>query len=363
MKKSMKIFLCVAGVLALFGICFACLSLYAKKEINKPKFELPALTDVQPASELPATKEAAFDYAYKLFDGCMKADDIELSQHTEVHLTEGEMVTPFSAEDNDTLSRVLENAQGSLSELYPVTENVRMTKADPIPTLDFTKADITDFTAEKGYTDEYGEVVDDGFYYITLAINPSSIDKKAMLESEVRKSIEKELAPMLSVSSLDIAQNGYTASFKIDYKSDRLLHVEIKRNVTVKAGVDFTDDYKALSNETAQLEIPFETVQNIDLFHYGLNFSERQMAVQNSDMKALPLNVRVNSETTKEDYKLTFDVSADGILNIDADGVMTVAGTQEEPVTVTAILEYDGHTYTDKLIVYATELEVKTDEP
>ena len=42
---------------------------------------------------------------------------------------------------------------------------------------------------------------------------------------------------------------------------------------------------------------------------------------------------------------------------------MTVIGTQKEPVTVTTVLEYDGHTYTDKLIVYATELEVKTDEP
>ena len=42
---------------------------------------------------------------------------------------------------------------------------------------------------------------------------------------------------------------------------------------------------------------------------------------------------------------------------------MEVVSTQTEPVTVTAVLEYNGHTYTDKLDVYATELEVKTDEP
>ena len=91
--------------------------------------------------------------------------------------------------------------------------------------------------------------------------------------------------------------------------------------------------------------------------------SERQMAVQKSDMKALPLDVWVNAETTKDNYKIKFDISQDGILEIDEDGVMTVIGTQKEPVTVTTVLEYAGHTYTDKLIVYATELEVKTDEP
>ena len=79
-------------------------------------------------------------------------------------------------------------------------------------------------------------------------------------------------------------------------------------------------------------------------------------------MQAVPLEVRVNGETTQDDYKLTFDVSKDGILDIDEDGVMTVIGTNEKPVTVTAVLEYAGHTYEDTLIVYATELEVSADE-
>ncbi len=359
----MKAFLGVAGVLALFGICFACLSIYAKKEINKPKFELPELMEVQPLSELPATKEAAYDYTYSLFDGCMKADDIELSRHTDVHLTEGEIVTPFAERDNNTLSRILEKSQGELNGFYPADENVPMTKVDNKPTLDFTKADVTAFTAEKGYTDEFGETVDDGYYYVTLEINPSCINKETMLGSEVRNSIEKKLSPMLSVASLDITQSAYTASFKIDYKSNSLINVEIKRSVTVKAQVDFSEAYDSVSKDTVQLEIPFETVQIIDLFHYGLNFTERQIAVQKNDMKALPLDVRVNSETTKDEYSISFDVSSDGILDIDEDGVMTVIGTREEPVSVTAILEYDGHTYKDSLTVYATEMEVKTDEP
>lgn len=359
----MKIFLGIAGIVALLGICFACLSIYAKKEINKPKFVLPEIKSEELASPLPTTKEEAFDYVSGLYESAVKADDVEISSHTDVHLTEGEKVTPFSDGDNEVFSRVLENAQGSLGAKYPVNESVLMTKAEYIPSLGFTKADVTDFTATKGYEDENGELIDDGNYYITLTVNPKSIDTKSMLSSDIRKDIEKELSDVLKVKSLEINSNSFTASFRIRYYNNWLEWTELKRNVSLKAAVDFTDDYKAVSSETAKLEIPYETVESIDLFHYGIHFTERQMAVEKKDMKALPLEVKVNAETTKDDYKLSFDVSEDGVLDIDEDGVMTVTDTRKEPLTVTATLEYDGHTYTDKLTVYATELEVKTDEP
>lgn len=363
MKKSMKIFLGVAGVLALFGICFACLSIYAKKEINKPKFELPEIASEQPLTPLPATKEAAYDYINALFTACTAADDIELSQHTEVHLTDGERVTPFSPEDNDILARVLEQAQGGIGALYPTVENVLMTKAETLPALAFGKDDITEFTATQGYTDENGEVIDDGYFYITLTVKPSCINTDAMLQSDIRKQLEEQLKAVLSVASAELVPESFTASFKVHYADDMLVWAELKRNVTVKAAVDFTKDYQSLSEKTAEITLPLEAVQSMDFFHYGLYFTERQMAVQKDDMKALPLEVRVNAETTKADYQLSFQVSDDGILEIDKDGVMNVVGTQEKPVTVTATLQYDGHTYTDEMTVYATELEVKTDEP
>ena len=359
----MKVFLGVAGVLALVGICFICLSFYAKNEINKPKFELPEIGEEHYASPRPKTKDEAFDYVSELFENSVKADDVEISQHTDVNTTEGEKVLPFSDADNAAISRVLENAQGALGELYPVSESVLIKDEKNVPSLGFTKSDVTDFTASKGYEDENGEFVDDGNYYITLTVDPSCIDKNALLESDIRKSIEKELSSVLTVSKLDIVPEGFTASFKVSYYNDMLTWTELKQSLKIKAAVDFTGAYKALSSETAELEIPYETVHGIELFHYGIHFTERQIAVQKKDMQALPLEVRVNAETTKDEYKLTFDVSKDGILEIDEDGVMSVVNTQEEPLTVTAILEYDGHTYTDKLIVYATELEVKTDEP
>ena len=363
MKKPMKIFLGIVGVAALFGICFACLSVYAKKEINKPKFELPEAVDVQPMSQLPSTKEAAFDYVNSLYGACFAADDIELSCHTDVHFPEEGRITPFSDADNAVFGRVLEQAQGGVSGMYPKEENTLMTALTEVPSLGFAKEDVTDFTAVKGITDENGKTVDDGYYYITLTVQPTGIDTQAMLESDIRKNAEKTLEPLGTVSSLSIVPNGMTATFKIRYDTDMLTWVELKRNVTLKASVDFAEEYKALSAETAALEIPYEAVQSMDLFHYGLDFTEKQMAVQKGDMKTLPLDVRVDASATKENYTLTFTVSDEGILEIDGDGVMSVVGTQEAPVTVTAVLEYDGHTYQDQMTVYATELEVKTDEP
>ncbi len=358
----MKIFLGVAGVMALVGLCFASLSIYAKKEINKPKFEYPELIAEEPVSALPTTKEAAFEYIEKLYNGSITADDVELSQHTDAHFPAEERVTPFSDTDNELFSRVLDNAQGALGALYPVDTSVRVNELENAPQLGFTKADVIGFTATRGYTDEGGNEVDDGCYYITLTVKPESIDTKKMLEGEVLKNVEKELSSALTVKSLDITPVGFTASFKIVYGSDMLIWSEFRHNVKLIAEVDFTEDYKALSAETAKLEIPYETVQSVDLFHYGVHFTERQLAVNKSDMKALPLEVRVNAETTKDDYKMTYSVSEDGILDIDKDGVMNVDGVSGKPLTVTATLEYDGHTYTDTLIVYATELEVKTDE-
>ena len=363
MKRPMKIFLGILGVATLVGICFGCLAIYAKKEINKPRFEMPEAVEIKAKSPLPETKEEAFDYVYKLFSSCLSSDDIELSEHTYINLTNGERASELSDEDNSVLSRVLEQAQGKLTGLYEPTENVLVSNLKKIPSIGFNKADVENFTAEKDVTNENGETVDDGYYYITLTVKPDSVDAGNMLDSEIEKSVLKELEPMLKVSSHDAVLDSFTAFFKIKYSDDSLEYVELKQNLTVKASVDFTDGYKSVSDKTSKFEIPVEKKICIDFFHYGLNFSERQIAVQKGDTAALPLDVRVNSETIKENYSLSFKISDDKILSIDADGVMEAVGSSEKPVTVTAVLDYDGHTYTDELTVYVTELEVKTDEP
>lgn len=360
MKKSGKFFFGVFGILALVGICFLCLSIYAEKEINKPKFELPEGPPRQ-LRELPADKDEAFDYVSELYNSIISADDAEATRHTEIS-TKGEKKTYLSAADSEVLSRVLERSQGNIGSLYPKCENVLVSELNDLPALCFTKADVVDFTASQGQTDENGNTVDDDCYFITLTLNPDCVDKDAILYSDQRKEIEKELSSVLRVTSLDITVKGYTARFKINRFDDYIVHAELRRSLTIKAAVDFKDDFKSLCSDTAQFEIPYEAADVLDFLRYGIRFTDDQIAVRKNDMKALPLEVRVNSQTEKSDYTLEFDVSKDGILKIDDDGVMTVLSAQTDPLTVTATLNYDGHVYTDVLTVYATELEVKTDE-
>lgn len=359
----MKIFLGVLGVVAFVGICFGCLAVYAKKEINKPKFVLPEIAQEQVKSELPQTKEEAFDYVNGLIEKCVSADNIELSVHRNAVLSSGERKTPLSETDNAVFSRVLEQTQSKITSFYPVTENVLITDSDNELSLGFTKADVTDFVAERGYKTESGETVDDGLYYITLIVKPNALDINQFEKSEIKDKVISEIKDVASVSSLEFEPVSFEARFRVDYADDLLNFVEIKQVLSVKAAVDFVGEYKALSDKTAEFEIPLEKTTGIDLFHYGLRFTERQIALQVGKTEALPLDVRVNSKATKENYSLIFEVSEDGLLNIDADGVVESVGASENPVTVTAKLEYGGHTYTDELIVYSTDLEVKTDEP
>ena len=150
--------------------------------------------------------------------------------------------------------------------------------------------------------------------------------------------------------------------FTIDRVSDQLLSAEIERNVLVTTTIRLTEASSALLSERqGKISLPYETTQHVDFKHYGTRFLKRAMVVKPGDMKALPADVRVNAEAMKEDYKLTFTASEPDVLSFDEDGVMTVNRAFDDPVTVTMTLEYDGHTYTDDLIVYISEWEVATD--
>ncbi|MCR4594531.1 MAG: hypothetical protein K5761_05700 [Clostridiales bacterium] len=362
MSKLKKTILIILAVVALLGICFGSLAIYAKKEINKPRFEAPEAPAEEALSKLPETKEEAFAYVADLFEKSASADNVEISQHTDAHFPSEGRETSFRDADQKVFARILDNAQANVSALYRSDEGVLASEFRNPLKLGFTAGDIIDFSAERGYKDDKGETVDDGNYYISFTLKPESMNTDRMLQSDIRKNAEKELASLADIRSLDIRPDSFTASFRIVYASDMLVWAEIKKDMKLDAAVDFTGDYKALSDETSKLLIPYETVQTIDYFNYGLHFTERQLAVRNKDMKALPLDVRVNSETTSDEFKLTFDVSKDGILDIDKDGVMNVVGVDDGPVTVTASLQYRGRTYTDTLLVYTTELEVQTDE-
>lgn len=369
-KKSAA--LIITAVVLLIGICFATLSVYAKKTLNQPKFKIPEEKPIASATELPKDKAALCSYVNSLYEKAVKADNAEGSWHTDINL-EGDIVTPFKKADNAILAYIKDNAAGEISGLYPNESEVKMSEAENAPVIKLVPADVTGFTAEQGHTDDAGNVSEDGFYFITFEINPESVNTEALTKSKIYNEAKKKIGGVAEIIECKFECESSSYSFKIDRITDEIVNVDVCNNYKIKADTQLNPELTSLlpmeqNSLSANIELPYKTAERISFKWFGCRFTQRSMAVKPDDMKSLPADVRVNSAATKEDYKLTFTPSNKQAVSIDADGVMTVSknalsvlSAPDEIVTITMKLEYEGKTYTDDLKVYITELEVETD--
>ena len=360
-KNKKNIVLIALIVILLVGACFATVTIYAKKQLNKPKFVMPEQPPVRSVTELPEGQDAVCSYVGRLYKEALSADDIEGSFNTSVNLDE-DIKAGLKDSDLAILNYIRQGASGKVAEFYPSQSNVIMSTAEGFPELEISAADVIECTAEQGHTDEEGNVSDDAYYFITLGIDPVSVDTAAMVHSEVFGKIEETLAPAAKLENVEITTESKTVSVKIDRVYDKIVSVDTSTVYSIKADAVFTDDYKSLSQSgKVEMSMPFKTNEHIGFTCYGAKFTQPAMAVKQGDMKALPASVTVNSETTKEDYKLTFTPSEKDAVSIDEDGVMTVLQSGEKEITITMTLDYDGHTYSDEMTVYITDKEVSTD--
>ncbi len=363
MGKTGKRLLIALLILVLLGGCFGAVALYAKNEINKPRFQMPEIAPLPSATALPTEKAALADYLNGLYAAAVTSDEAEGSWRTDVDLG-GNMDLPFAHDDNAVISLIRDGAAGEFASLYPSASNVRMDGAENAPALQLDPNAITEFTAEQGRTDEEGEVTDDGIYFVDLTMDPASVDAAAFTSGEIYEAALAKLSAAVSAAEVTAEVQSCYLHFKIDRIADRLLNAEIHTELRFTADVTLTDAYAPLLEGTAQTRVvlPYKTTQHVDFSWYGARFLERAIAAKAGDMTALPADVKVNEAAMAgEDFTLTFTPSDPNALSIDADGVMTVHKAPEETATVTMTLEYRGHTYTDELIVYITELELEVE--
>ncbi len=371
-SKKKSIVLIVLAVVLLISICFATLAVYAKKEFSKPKFEMPEEEPAVSLTELPQDKESLCAYVNSLYERALGADNAEGSWHTDVNL-EGEIVTPFADADKSIVSYIKDNCAGEIAGLYPAESELKMTEVKDAPVIRINPADVAEFTAEQGHTDDNGNVSDNDWYFITFEIKPESIDTGAFTESKVYAEAVKKLSDVADITESEFKAEGMSYSFRINRLTDEIANADINGSYKIKSSVQLKSEFTGLlpaeqDSMIADIELPYKTAQHISFKWYGCRFNQRSMVVNPSDMKALPADVRVNSEATKDDFKLTFTPSDKNAVSIDADGVMTVSKNAvevlenpDEPVTIKMTLEYEGKTYSDELTVYITELEVETD--
>jgi len=363
MNKTTKRVLIGLAVIVLLAACFVSVSLYAKHEMSKPTFELPDTT-LSSASELPEVKEEVVRYVLELYETAISADDVEASWHTDAKLKDydEDISTPFSDADNEIILYIREHAGDAIKELYPQADKLTLSKNEGVFIPDITSADVLDFSAERGRYNDDNVYVDDDYYFITLKISPDVINADEIPESEIYGKFVERFASAFTVENAEFEVKSVTMSFKVFRPLDQLSSLEVTRSYRVKADIELTDTFRALSSDgKAQVELPYESTEKISFKHYGAYFAQSCVVHNKGDMNALPAKVTVKEEATADDYELSFSVSEDGYVEIDSDGVMTVNDISENPLTVTMTLKFNGHTYTDDLLVYLTQLEVATD--
>ncbi len=363
MKKGVKIFLIVLAALAIMGVCFGCIGIYAKNQMNKPKFVMPEVDDLPATAKIPHSKEEAVDYVNDLFREAVAAPDSEVAMHTDVDLG-GDMELPFSDADNNIIRYVRDHASGDIAALYPRIEQSNITGVEGLDHMLFDAADVLDYTAETGHLQEDGSVTDDDYYFIILYVDPASVDPAGLRDGDVYKGITDHLKGV-TVNDALITPTARTVTCKVNCVYNQLERMDISREYSVAADISFSgDQYAGMTGaygDSSKVTVPYKAVENWEFLWYGARFEERVIAVNPNDMKALPAKVTVHPEATEGDYTLTFKEDKEGFMDIDPDGVMNVHKqvTGDDPVTVTMTLDYNGKTYEDKLLVYITDLEVE----
>lgn len=355
-RKGVRILLAVLLVLALVGICFASVALYAKKEINKPKFTLPTSPPLPSVTALPDTAAQAAAYVTRLFDEAAAADDAQGRWYTQVRI-DGDWDTPFADADEEVIRYIGERASQQIAPLYPHADYTPMPQAANVPALRLAADDVLSFTAKQGRTDDTGETVDDDQYFLTITVDPASVDTHALADSDVCRAAVQTIREAAVIEHIAFTAQNVRMTFRIDRIADQLLSAQITRTFTVRASVRLQDAYAALLDApTADVTLPYTNVQTVEFTHSGVRFTERAMAARPGDRKALPLRVTADGDST-----VTFAADVPDVLAFDDDGVMTVRQLCETPVTVTATLRRGGQTYTDSMTVYVTEREVAQD--
>lgn len=372
LQKKTKITLGVLIFAVLLGICFLCVGIYAKMEFQKEKSWLPPKIPAQKASvtALPDNAHDAYEYAMRLYNEALHADNVEGSWHTDVSL-DGATTLPFAETDNAIIGRIFQNAAGAVQGLYPNVSGVKMTEeaAEDLPEINLKESDVLEYRYDPASLfNRRGEYLSDT-YEIVFVTDPAFKNTDDILQGGVYKGICEQLKDALTVRNTEITVQNVEIRFQIDRLTDRMLYAEVSRAYEITADFTLTDDYAALLADTgakdATVTFPYRATERVSFMWYGLRFTVDYMEQKPDDIMTLPLEIHVNGAAVQgEDFNVTYTASDPATMEFDEEGTMTVLKMNDvsktEGITVTATLEYGGKTYTDELTVYITDLDKAT---
>ena len=344
LSKKVKVLIGTLVVVVLLAACFGAVSVYVKREIEKPKFELPpapepVVTPLPAAADAPAFVGAAYDAAFQ------SGGDVSLT--TALDVPDDSIVGSDAA-----IVWLKNNVLGRLQEQYPAFSRVYGAEAEK-PAVDFTVA-AKDTEARQG-TAETGDL--DTYYFSwTVDTDTAYFTEK---DEAAKAWLLEELKDVAEVSDETVTLTDVTYRAETNRLNDRLVKLEIARTYHVTATVTPVGSYAALGVRT--VEFDYRATDRFTFVTYGVRFTKHAVALSPKEEHTLPTELILPDGVEKEDFTLAFEVTQ-GEGEVDGEGVFTAHEEASEiPDVVTVTLTYDGKTYTDTLDIYVTELEVKSE--
>lgn len=346
LSKKVKVLIATLVVVILLGACFGAVSVYVKREINKPKFELPpapepVVTPLPAAADAPAFVGAAYDAAFQ------SGGDVSLT--TSLDVPDDSIVG-----SNDAIVWLKNNVLGRVQEQYPSFSRVLGAEAEKAA-VDFTAAG-KDIEARQGTTDD-GDL---DKYYFSWTVDDLSKEFYFTEKDEAAKAwLLAELKDVADLSDETVTLTDVTYRAETNRLNDRLIQLEITRTYHVRATVTPVGKYAEIGTRT--VEFDYRATDRFSFVTYGVRFTKHAVALSPKEEHTLPTELILPDGIEKTDFTLTFEVTQ-GEGEVDETGVFTAhTEASEIPDVVTVTLTYDGKTYTDTLDIYVTELEVKSE--
>lgn len=351
MTKKKSTILTVLGLILLVVCCGVFFTIYAHYTINKPKFEVPE--EVLSAKQsIPAQESEKYDYIVSSYNSAF-CDETNITKSVDLSVDDNTVISDMSDADNASLKLI----KGSLIDytdlLYVQYDKLPGEKAHDFRNADSDDNDIISCEMTEGETDDKGNVTDDEYYFFTAELTAAANND---YNQKIIDGVIKKVSEMAYVTDYDISLKSYTVSGKIDKVRDKLCDISFDFVWSVDVKLDFKGDYSSLGKVNLSFECNVN--ESYTFVWYGAYFTSENVYMNISDENTLPVVVSVADDAEKTDYVLKFTSSDSESVEVDSDGIVTAEKVTSEPVTVTVLLKYKGHTYKSQCRVTVTDMEV-----
>lgn len=352
MSKKKKTALIIAGLILLVAICCVCVGAYAKTIINKPKFKVPESTPAASAEKIPEDGKEKADYFACLYNAAF-TDETEVSRRYEISIDDGSIESSASEADTAVMKLAKDSLLGFVRDSRQVPEDYRSSFA-------FDVENMGEVLIEQGRTDDAGNVSDEDYYFFDMkdiSVSDTDEDFEPVIKNAV-EALKTELADVAEITDWSVTPESSSVSGKADRIRNHLVYAEFRRYYSAEFALSFKGEYAPLGE--VKLSFDFSAEDIYDFKWYGAYFTEKALYLNPDDSKTLPLSTYVAEGTDSKGFKLSFDLSEEGVVSVDESGNLEALAASEKPVEITMTFEYKGRTYKDTCFVTVTDLEVET---